>query len=239
MLGKTFNYLTVLYELPIRGDLNKRIYYHCKCKCGNECDIDGISLRNGNTKSCGCYKKERTSKTRTKDLIGQTFGLLTVKERYDKPSKDGRAQWICKCMCGNTKVVSSHQLLSMGTISCGCANSYGEASIIKILNDNKINFLYNKQYYIDLVSKNNVPLRYDFIILKNHTPIRLIEFDGPQHEKPYEYFGGEARFQDTQYNDNLKNEYAKTHNIPLVRIPYKERDNITLEMLMGDKYLIT
>ena len=28
------------------------------------------------------------------------------------------------------------------------------------------------------------------------------------------------------------------HNIPLVRIPYKERDNITLDLIMGDKYLI-
>lgn len=89
-----------------------------------------------------------------------------------------------------------------------------------------------------MVSKNNVPLRYDFIIFNNAIPIRLVEFDGPQHEKPYEYFGGELHFQETQYNDNLKNEYARAHNIPLVRIPYKERDHITLEMIMGDKYLV-
>lgn len=238
MIGKTFNYLTVLYELPKRGESNKRIYYHCKCKCGNECDVDGISLRNGNTKSCGCYKLERISEIKTKDLVGQTFGLLTVKERYHEPSTDGRVQWICECACGNTKIISSHQLLSYGTISCGCANSYGEAAIIKILNDNNINFIYNKQYYEDLVSENNVPLRYDFIILQDNIPIRLIEFDGPQHEKPYEYFGGDIYFQKIKYNDKLKNEYAYKHNIPLVRIPYKERDNITLDLIMGDKYLI-
>ena len=38
--------------------------------------------------------------------------------------------------------------------------------------------------------------------------------------------------------DTIKNNYAFNHNIPLVRIPYTERDNITLEMIMGDKYLI-
>lgn len=39
--------------------------------------------------------------------------------------------------------------------------------------------------------------------------------------------------------DNEKNEYALSHNIPLVRIPYWERDNITLDMLLGDQYLIS
>lgn len=34
--------------------------------------------------------------------------------------------------------------------------------------------------------------------------------------------------------DKVKNEYALSHGIPLVRIPYWERDNITLEMLFGD-----
>ena len=41
-----------------------------------------------------------------------------------------------------------------------------------------------------------------------------------------------------QERDRIKNEYALSHNIPLVRIPYWERDNITLEMIMGDQYLI-
>lgn len=36
----------------------------------------------------------------------------------------------------------------------------------------------------------------------------------------------------------MKNDYAFINNIQLVRIPYWERDNITLEMILGDKYLI-
>ena len=36
----------------------------------------------------------------------------------------------------------------------------------------------------------------------------------------------------------MKNKYCLINNIPLVRIPYWERDKITLEMLMGDKYLV-
>lgn len=41
-----------------------------------------------------------------------------------------------------------------------------------------------------------------------------------------------------QAHDHIKNEYAKSHNIPLVRIPYTELDNISLDMIMGDKFLI-
>ena len=41
----------------------------------------------------------------------------------------------------------------------------------------------------------------------------------------------------TQKRDKIKNNYALSHNIPLVRIPYWERDNITLDLLLGNKYL--
>lgn len=40
------------------------------------------------------------------------------------------------------------------------------------------------------------------------------------------------------YDHNIKNEYALSHNIPLVRIPYWKRNSITLETIMGDQYLI-
>ena len=33
-------------------------------------------------------------------------------------------------------------------------------------------------------------------------------------------------------------EYALKNNIPLIRIPYWERDNITLDIIMEDKYRV-
>jgi len=35
--------------------------WNCVCDCGAKVVVDGARLRNGNTKSCGCYKRERTS----------------------------------------------------------------------------------------------------------------------------------------------------------------------------------
>lgn len=39
-----------------------------------------------------------------------------------------------------------------------------------------------------------------------------------------------------QKRDKVKNEYTLSHNVPLVRIPYWERDKIILEMILGSTY---
>lgn len=54
-----------------------------------------------------------------KDLTGQKFGKLTVVEFYGI-DKYRRANWLCKCECGNTKVVDGGSLKSGGVRSCGC-----------------------------------------------------------------------------------------------------------------------
>ena len=56
------------------------------------------------------------------NLIGQRFGRLTVvaqAEDYIFPNGECRSQWMCKCDCGNEKVVSGKYLIR-GTKSCGC-----------------------------------------------------------------------------------------------------------------------
>lgn len=53
------------------------------------------------------------------DLTGQRFGRLTVIERAGS-NKQGRAMWLCRCDCGNTKIVIGHNLQSGSTRSCGC-----------------------------------------------------------------------------------------------------------------------
>lgn len=53
------------------------------------------------------------------NLIGQKFGKLTV-IKYDGANKKRKtSMWLCKCECGNEKVIATHDLRH-GTISCGC-----------------------------------------------------------------------------------------------------------------------
>ena len=75
--------------------------------------------------------------------------------------------------------------------------------------------------------------RYDFAIYNESNPteiVRLIEFDGEQHFQKKEKHSWDinGKYEQRIFNDEKKNNYALTHNINLIRIPYWERDNITL-----------
>lgn len=54
LVGKKFNNLYVLDEVPIRDNKNQRYKWLCKCKCGNKTYVYGNKLTTGQVKSCGC-----------------------------------------------------------------------------------------------------------------------------------------------------------------------------------------
>lgn len=54
-----------------------------------------------------------------KDLRGQRFGKVLVKE-YHHAEPSGMSFWVCKCDCGNTVVLSRHQLKHNHCPNCGC-----------------------------------------------------------------------------------------------------------------------
>jgi hypothetical protein len=57
------------------------------------------------------------------DLTGQKFGRLTAISQAANVTRRGggsRTAWNCKCNCGNSAVVVSHQLVAGTTQSCGC-----------------------------------------------------------------------------------------------------------------------
>jgi len=55
--GQRFGRLRVLKPIEQRY---RRYYWLCQCDCGQETTVDGIKLRNGNTRSCGCFRNETT-----------------------------------------------------------------------------------------------------------------------------------------------------------------------------------
>ena len=229
--GQKFGRLTILY--PTENQMGRGMYWHCKCDCGKEIDVISQSLTSRNTQSCGCLKKEKAHFTQSKlNLVGQRFGKLLVIEET-KERQYSKVVWKCQCDCGNIIYLNTTRLTQGNDISCGCQNtSYGALQIDKILKDNHFN--YKKEYSnSELKGK-----RFDFALLNDDNEvIRLIEFDGEQH---YHYTGGwntKEQMLLTQQRDKIKNDYALAHNIPLVRIPYWERNNITLDMIIGDKYL--
>ncbi len=51
------------------------------------------------------------------NLVGKIFGRLNV---LKFSHSDGRCYWLCRCDCGNTIIVSGHNLKSGNTTACGC-----------------------------------------------------------------------------------------------------------------------
>lgn len=111
LTGKRFGQLTAI-SLSHTDDLGA--HWLCRCDCGNEKVVRANSLRCGDTKTCGQHKV---------DLVGQRFGKLVVVGRDTSPSgtKRKRVKWVCQCDCGNTSSVTSDNLKSGTTTSCGCA----------------------------------------------------------------------------------------------------------------------
>ena len=232
-IGQTFGRLTVVEFIGV--DEYQNAVYKFQCSCGNIITKTLHEVKDTGIKSCGCFKQDRFDIYKN-DIIGMKFGKLTVIS-YIGLNKYKNPVFECLCDCGEITTVSRNSLITGHTQSCGCISSIGENNIKCILKDNNIK--YQSQYvFPDLVSNAGSALFYDFAILddEDHV-IRLIEFDGLQHERPYEYFGGEEKFKKIQENDALKNQYALFHNIPLVRIPYNKRDSITLDDLFGMDYL--
>lgn len=236
LIGKTYGYLTVLER-----DLTKPIghgegsWWICRCICGNIVSRTSYNLLNGRNQSCGCIKSKMTTERNFKDITEQKFGMLIAKEIIGKDNK-GNFLWRCECDCGNQSYVTSATNLITGHIySCGCnKKSLGETKIKNILTEAKINFI-SEFSFPDLKSDKNFLLRFDFAIFNNNQQlIRLIEFDGEQHYKTSSQFWS----QELQENDIKKNNYTYIHKIPLVRIPYSELNHLSLDMIMGDKYLI-
>ena len=227
-----FGELTVLeYGEPFYEKSGDKIAtWKCKCSCGNITTVSTNNLTSGATRSCGCLRRKTFLKMfKDKDLTGKKFGKLTVLERI---LNEKGTKYKCLCDCGNIKIIRGTDLSNGKTQSCGCIRySIGEENIKNILKNN--NIIFQTEYiFPDLPNR-----RFDFAIFDNNNNLlRLIEFDGPQHYKENNYFHGTLA--QTQMRDKEKNNYAISKNIPLIRIPYKERDNITLEILIGNKYLL-
>ena len=88
------------------------------------------------------------------ELTGKIFGKLTVLSKAETLKKQTR--WLCKCECGNQKIIVGTHLTShwKPTQSCGClkkthfvdltGKKFGKLTLIKLLGKNKAKcWIYN------------------------------------------------------------------------------------------------
>lgn len=110
LTGQRFGQLTAIERADDRGGMS---YWICQCDCGKMATVRAAYLRSETTKSCGCLKSS------FQDMTGQRFGKLTVIEPAGK-TNDRQLKWLCRCDCGNEKIILGSSLKSGRTQSCGC-----------------------------------------------------------------------------------------------------------------------
>lgn len=193
---------------------------------------------------------------------GETYGALTLKYKED-------VFWICKCACGNQRVVArTSNLIHDFYPECGKCRRLGTNTVLKAQLyrekqlKRKASIKANQTYYISETSYGKVkstkgeteiytllkaynipfdtekdfgvcypgsdkPFRFDFFVNGKY----VIEFDGIQHFKPVDRYGGEKSFHIQQWRDKYKNEFCLKNNIPIIRIPYTKIGKIMLKDL--------
>lgn len=112
-------------------------------------------------------------------------------------------------------------------------SSKGEEKIEKILKAARIKFK-REVSFNDLKSFKGKPLRFDFAIFdSNGKIIALLDFDGRQHFEWIHYFHKtKIDFMTAQERDRAKNAYCLARQIPFIRIPYWELDNLTINTIL-------
>ena len=209
--GQTFGTLTVIELSPEHRASNGSAKWKCQCECGNIVYLTSTALKTGHNKTCGDLKHKQQT------YLGYRFGKLTVIE-YDYLIKQNDKYLVkCQCDCGNIIHAQISNLKSGTVHSCGCDKiiSKGEEKIKQLLQDNNIMFETEKTFPDLINPKTNYKLRFDFYLPEYNI---LIEYDGKQHFEQTAYWGGVKGLEEQKYRDNLKDEWSKKHNIPLIRI---------------------
>ena len=213
LVGQRFGRLTVLEAMPPESQ-------KCMCDCGNILNVRTSNLTNGNTKSCGCLQKDRTSETSFISLIGNKYGKLTVIERVEN-NRFGHVCYRCKCDCGGETIVDAGNLRQGITSSCGCVKSKGEMIINSWLQEHGFDFRCQYSFNDCVLSTGRRPF-FDFVLFKDKKPYMIIEYNGIQHYTATGGWNTEEKVQDTQRRDHEKLQWCENNHYPVLIIKYDE-----------------
>ena len=90
LVNNKFGRLTVVEKDTSR---NGARYWICKCDCGNIKSVRTSHLKSGNVTSCGCFRKEKAKKDRTKHGMTNTAvyrAWNSMKSRCNLDSKNSK-----------------------------------------------------------------------------------------------------------------------------------------------------
>lgn len=132
-----------------------------------------------------------------------------------------------------------HHVHGVGCPSC--KSSKGEKYIRKLLTENNVPFIAQAKFD-NLVGKSERQLAFDFRLKDTNV---LIEYQGAQHFRPVDIFGGEKEFLKNQANDQIKRDWCKKNGFTLIEInkdlntnDFSDRDKKIIEETLKGKGII-
>ena len=242
--GYINNPLKIIKEVSQPEKTGHQTYWLCQCLKHPKQEnfiLGRDNIAKNNCYGCPTCNKERKIIDMTNWNMsehGWPFSNIKVikpatKEEQEHYKSKGQYWW-CQCLDhpnNPLELILGSSLRSGDTQHCSCCKikSRGEEKIQNLLKQNNISYQREKSFQNLKYNNSNQPVRFDFYVDNKY----IIEYDGLQH-----YYASGFGWNTnntlilTKERDQIRNEYCKTNNIPLIRIPYTHLNQLCIEDLL-------
>lgn len=197
----------------------------------SDCNFHEYEVRFNNFRvlgrRCPICSTARAAKISTSKGIVSFEKFFTTVTNYEmlEPLRKQKDKILFNCTsCDHPPFAMTPDKFRHGQRCPMCSSSRGEQRVYSYLSAHSIPHVY-QHVFEDCVYTQ--PLRFDFGLQDaNGDVIAIVEFDGVQHVKIVEIYGGAEGLKSLQERDAIKNNYCTAHSIPLLRISQEDEDNI-------------
>lgn len=203
-------------------------YINARTKILHRCKVDGyqwMAQPDSVLSGCGCPKCAGNLKKTTDSYIKEVNDVnanIEVLEEYI----NAKTPILHKCKIDGYKWLAQPTNVLTGYGCPQCNESHGEKSVCRWLDMHRIEYIMQHRFS---ECRNKQPLPFDFYLPSFNI---CIEYDGEQHFRPVDFFGGVEKFTQRQRNDEIKTKYCEGNNIRLLRIPYYKNIEEELESFL-------
>ncbi|MDO3427238.1 hypothetical protein QWT87_20360 [Chryseobacterium sp. APV1] len=222
--------IVIRYEDHLHNDKNSMVLVKCNLFGHHKKPYPQTAVSIGKNNICpDCAKTREYKKKVGENLVEKINNILIDKNSsfsfFGSIDRNDKSiifyELICK-NCGCSEWEREKYVSSVKCKVCYPNDTIGESRVIEYLNFLKLTFKKQKKFP---GMKNEKELKCDFFIPKLNL---IIEFDGHQHYYPIDFFKGFKSFKKTIKCDWIKNRYALKNKINILRIPFKEYDNMEI-----------
>ena len=224
----------------------KMKFKHIKCGTIFEATANNmLHPEYGGCPICGAIKRNESRKNTYDKIFSKLEEIYYPKKapfyidtnQYYKNNKE-KIKVVCT-KCGNTFMCSPSNIMhGRGCPICNRVRANQSKRVTSIIDFLETKGFSNKtednlHYVLEYTFDDCVcvkPLRFDIALFKNNTLIGLIEYDGEFHDRIH-WKDSRSNIEDVKHRDTIKNNYCLNHNIPLLRINYKNFKNYKTQIL--------